>query len=299
MSGVWSAKGKAKSWIEWQNQPVHLDALAAAKQPGSNHEQCFVIPAQRVMAFSSQSWLRPFSDFPAGDPYVLRGFSEHLRVQAESIFDTRKRILRLDDEAYFLLQEAIFGSFDLAAQATGGQKELVLTRGSKKPLPFMVWSAGQREFVPLLLALIWLLPASRTRQKQRQDFVIVEEPEMGSIPRQSRPSFLWYSNFWQETIACAFLPTQPMCSTSFGCCRYSGNRSHREKPCWICLEWGTVHAFFSLHRRCWKRTSECTTSTRQLMIPRTYRRSIPMTATRISIVGGADGLRQPGGRRDR
>jgi AAA domain, putative AbiEii toxin, Type IV TA system len=184
MSSAWSSRGGSKSWLRWQDQPVHLDAIASEKQPGKDHEQCFVVPAQRVLAFSSQSWLRPFSDFTGGDPYVIRAFSEHLRLQAEAIFDTRKRIWRLDDDAYSLLQDSIFGKFELAVQTSGFQKELVLTSSrSRKRLPFMVWSAGQREFVPLLLALIWLLPASTSFQKQRCNWVLIEEPEMGLHPK--------------------------------------------------------------------------------------------------------------------
>src|SRR5579863_6351526 len=90
MSSVWTQRGNSKSGIQWQGQAVHLDSLAAEKQPGKEHEQCFIVPAQRVLAFSSQSWLRPFSDFRAGDPFVIRAFSEHLRLQAEDIFDTSK-----------------------------------------------------------------------------------------------------------------------------------------------------------------------------------------------------------------
>ncbi|MDQ2948487.1 MAG: ATP-binding protein [Acidobacteriota bacterium] len=184
MSSVWRSRGKAKSWLRWREELVHLDAIVAEKQPGTNYEQCFVIPAQRVLAFSSQSWLRPFSDFRAGDPFVIRAFSEHLRLHAEPIFETGKDIWRLDDEAYSLLQNSIFGKFDLTVQTTGVQKELVLSSGrSGKPLPFMVWSAGQREFVPLLLALIWLLPARSSLRKQRCNWVLIEEPEMGLHPK--------------------------------------------------------------------------------------------------------------------
>jgi hypothetical protein len=163
---------------------VHLDAIAADKLPGKDYEQCFVVPAQRVLAFSSQSWLRPFSDFRAGDPFVIRAFSEHLRIQADSIFDARKRIWRLDDDASRLVQDSIFGRLDLAVHTIGSQKELVLTGTRiKRSLPFMVWSAGQREFVPLLMALIWLLPASSSFQKQRSNWVLIEEPEMGLHPK--------------------------------------------------------------------------------------------------------------------
>jgi len=184
MSGVWSAKGASKSWVRWQDQEQHIDAMAAARQSGRDREHCFFVPAQRVLAFSSQGWLRPFSDFRAGDPYVVRAFSDHLRVQSEKIFDTRKRIWHLDRDASALLQDSVFGRFEIGVQTSSGQKELVLrSPRSRRPLPFMVWSAGQREFIPLWLALIWLLPASNPLQKQRQNWIIIEEPEMGLHPK--------------------------------------------------------------------------------------------------------------------
>jgi len=184
MSSVWVSRGNSKSWLQWHGHPVHLDAIAAEKQPGKDQEHCFVVPAQRVLAFSSQSWFRPFSDFRAGDPYVIRAFSEHLRLQVDAMFDSRQGIWQLDDAADGLLRDSVFGRFELAVQTTGSQKELVLAGPrSRRALPFMVWSAGQREFVPLLLALTWLLPASDSSQKQRCNWVLIEEPEMGLHPK--------------------------------------------------------------------------------------------------------------------
>jgi hypothetical protein len=105
-------------------------------------------------------------------------------MQSERIFDTRQRTWRLDAEASALLQGAVFGKFGLAVQTNGGQKELILTSArTRRPLPFMVWSAGQREFVPLFLSLIWLLPANKAQQKQKRNWVIIEEPEMGLHPK--------------------------------------------------------------------------------------------------------------------
>ncbi|MDE3196324.1 MAG: ATP-binding protein, partial [Acidobacteriota bacterium] len=161
-----------------------MSAIAAAKDRDRRRENCFVVPAQRVLAFSTQSWLRPFSDFRAGDPYVVRTFSEHLRVLADTFLDSRKPIGRLDEDAWGLLRDSMFGRFEPFVQSAGAQKELVLKRpGSKSGLPFMVWSAGQREFVPLLLALMWLMPAGRTAPKRRCDWVVIEEPETGLHPR--------------------------------------------------------------------------------------------------------------------
>jgi hypothetical protein len=47
----------------------------------------------------------------------------------------------------------------------------------------MVWSAGQREFSPLLLGLYHLMPAGAVSRRQGVDWVVLEEPEMGLHPR--------------------------------------------------------------------------------------------------------------------
>lgn len=51
-------------------------------------------------------------------------------------------------------------------------------------LPFMTWSAGQKEFMPLLLAMYCLSgPQTSVVNKDDYRWVVVEEPEMGLHPR--------------------------------------------------------------------------------------------------------------------
>lgn len=49
-------------------------------------------------------------------------------------------------------------------------------------LPFMTWTAGQREFTPLLLGLYHLLPPRKQKKDDNIDWVVIEEPEMGLHP---------------------------------------------------------------------------------------------------------------------
>ncbi|MEW6742384.1 MAG: hypothetical protein AB1486_06465 [Planctomycetota bacterium] len=51
-----------------------------------------------------------------------------------------------------------------------------------KAPPFPTWSAGQREFVPLLMGLYWLLPAAKVSRRGDLQWVIIEELEMGLHP---------------------------------------------------------------------------------------------------------------------
>jgi len=50
-------------------------------------------------------------------------------------------------------------------------------------LPYMAWSAGQREFMPLLFSLYWLMPSAGTPRRKGVDWVVIEEPEMGLHPQ--------------------------------------------------------------------------------------------------------------------
>jgi hypothetical protein len=47
----------------------------------------------------------------------------------------------------------------------------------------MTWTAGQREFTPLLLGLYHLLPPRKFLKQDDIDWVIIEEPEMGLHPQ--------------------------------------------------------------------------------------------------------------------
>jgi hypothetical protein len=81
-----------------------------------------------------------------------------------------------------LLERDIFAKFALVIDKSSKQKRLVLGQRDH-PLPYMVWSAGQREFVPLLLGLYWLMPAARIARRDAIKWVIIEELEMGLHPQ--------------------------------------------------------------------------------------------------------------------
>jgi hypothetical protein len=81
-----------------------------------------------------------------------------------------------------MLQQSVFAGFKLTVDKVRSQKRLVLDSGSGN-LPYMVWSAGQREFVPLLLGLYWLMPPAKVPRRGDIRWVVIEELEMGLHPR--------------------------------------------------------------------------------------------------------------------
>jgi hypothetical protein len=174
------------SEVLWDHQPWEANKKIGRKAV-SKKESVFLIPAQRVLTLRD-GWPRPFSDFSAGDPFAVRSFSEKLRLLMEQELGAGDAVFpksnRLKSEYRKLLEKTIFQQFRLKVDALRSQKRLVLgqTAGAA-PLPYMVWSAGQREFVPLLLGLYWLMPPAKVSRRNDVRWVIIEEPEMGMHPR--------------------------------------------------------------------------------------------------------------------
>jgi len=187
MREIWRS-GEAGSQIVLNDEPLDLSALIR-RMKKKKEESLFYIPAQRVLTLG-RGWPRPFSDYGAGDPFSVRDFSEKLRLLMESgwarsdreaIFPQTKR---LKNELREILDQTVFHGFGLRVDTYGAQKRLVLkAHDSDATLPFMVWSAGQREFVPLLMGFYWLLPPAKISKRENIEWVVIEEPETGLHPQ--------------------------------------------------------------------------------------------------------------------
>ncbi len=178
MSIVWKEKDTR---ILAHNKEFQLNGRVK-KSP----EKVFFIPAQRVLALKD-GWPRAFSEYAFGDPYVVKNFSEEIRRFMESglgrtgapIFPQKGRMVQAIRN---LLDRSIFWGAELARSKERMRRRLAL-KVEKSSLPFMVWSAGQREFIPLLLGLYWLMPSGKKEKRPNVTTVIIEEPEMGLHPR--------------------------------------------------------------------------------------------------------------------
>lgn len=182
MRSIWADDS---SQVQWNGSVWDTRSRAARKSP-ARPESAFLIPAQRVLTLRD-GWPRPFGDFSAGDPFAVRAFSEQLRLLMEQELGRSDAVFprqnRLKAEYRKLLEETIFAGFRLTVDKHFSQKRLVLGRNGNGSLPYMVWSAGQREFVPLLLGLYWLMPAAKQARRADIEWVMIEEPEMGMHPR--------------------------------------------------------------------------------------------------------------------
>jgi hypothetical protein len=151
---------------------------------GNGHGRVFFIPAHRSMLISD-GWAAPFQKLTSETPVVARIFSQNLfdRFSARDagrLFPLNRVLKR---EYRELIDEAVFhGGMVGLEEDVHHTKRLRLTHGTAQ-LPFMTWTAGQREFTPLLLGLYHLLPPRKLLKQPDIDWVIVEEPEMGLHPQ--------------------------------------------------------------------------------------------------------------------
>ena len=186
MSSLWNGK-QSRLFPGKANKALRFESYARRRrsQPKDEEATAFYIPAQRVMSLRD-GMTRPFTDYKVGDPFVLRDFSERLHQLVQNEFNLNKGLFpqknRLNDTLRKPLEKHIFGGFELRTDSSGYQSRLTLGRETGPALPYLVWSAGQREFVPMLLGLYWLLPPSRIPRRNELQWVIVEEPEMGLHP---------------------------------------------------------------------------------------------------------------------
>ncbi|MDI9366188.1 MAG: AAA family ATPase [Flavobacterium sp.] len=187
MSAIW----KPETEIEFDGKK-YVQSSFLSKQGtriGSRTEKLFYIPAQRVVTMS-QGWPRAFGTFDIGDPFVLKQFSETIRVLMEKetthgggkqskVFPKPNRI---KEPLRKMLDDSIFHGAKVESDNSSLKRRFLLEVGNSK-LPFMTWSAGQKEFMPLLLSLYHLMPSAKVKVKQDIQAVIVEEPEMGLHPQ--------------------------------------------------------------------------------------------------------------------
>lgn len=178
--------GMAPAWTKASS--VRLDrreiSPSSLGRVGKGEEKLFFVPAHRSMLISD-GWAAPFQKLGSDTPAVARLFSQSLfdrfsGKDAGTLFPVDKRLKR---EIREQIDAAVFhgGKVGIEEDAQHARR-LRLVHGDTH-LPFMTWTAGQREFTPLLLGLYQLLPSTKLRKRPETDWVVLEEPEMGLHPQ--------------------------------------------------------------------------------------------------------------------
>lgn len=181
--------GMASAWIEGKTS-ISLDGRAIVPRSWTHGlkrkklGQVFFIPAHRALLLA-EGWPAPFLKLNADTPVVARLFSQNLYQrfsgrQAAELFPV-ERILKAQYRE--LIDDAIFHGGKVVLDKEGLRYRLRLTYGGGVNLPFMTWTAGQREFTPLLLGLYHVLPSRKEKRVPGLEWVIIEEPEMGLHPQ--------------------------------------------------------------------------------------------------------------------
>ncbi len=177
MDGIWGNTTK----IIVDDEDFELDKVLS-KQDRKKAENFLLIPAHRAMTLKD-GWPRAFTDYAIGDPYVVKQFSEHLRLLLETSLEFSKVDIfphtgRMNKTIRDAIGESIFKGAKVKLDRSGLRKRIVLDVAGTQ-LPFMGWSTGQREFVPLLMGLYRLMPSGGEQRKNSINWVVIEEPEMG------------------------------------------------------------------------------------------------------------------------
>lgn len=179
--------------LRWNGKDSPLTTLTKPSRGKVRHERLFYIPAQRVMSLPG-GISQNFGQFNYGDPYTLRAFSDAVHDLIQNEFGAKGELFpasnRLNETLRKPISEQLFGGNKVVVDDTDFTKRLALeVPGQKKPLGFLSWSAGQREFAPMLMGLYWLCTVATSRRKSGRtatdtiEWVVIEEPEMGLHPR--------------------------------------------------------------------------------------------------------------------
>jgi hypothetical protein len=178
MQAAW----RASSSVSLSSHKVDPQALVDGR---ARHEpdRLFYVPAHRTLMLVD-GW--PQRLIAPEVPFVARLFSEWLLESVTDLARHRDAVFpdpgRLKDGFRRYVNDAIFHGGQLRLASTGLRRQLKLRYG-KEDLSFMSWTTGQREFVPLLLALYSLLPAGKLSRREPIEWVVIEEPELGLHPR--------------------------------------------------------------------------------------------------------------------
>ncbi len=170
--------------ITYNGRNITLESLLKRNTP--KKESMFYVPAQRILSIADG---RPknFMEFDMATPYVLKSFSETLRIyiqggmgDPETLFPASNRLKSALKQSF---DENIFHGGKIVMEENSGQKKMKMKIDDMN-IPFMTWSAGQKEFMPLLIAFYCLSgPASQVFKKDNYKYVVIEEPEMGLHPQ--------------------------------------------------------------------------------------------------------------------
>ena len=182
-------EGLSNMWTEESafvlNEKTYTRKCFECSPKGNPTDKVFYIPAQRILSIADG---RPkyFMEFSENDPFVLRKFSDTLRLFIQNGLEDSSVLYplsnRLQSTIKRMYDKAIFHGGKIVLDERGGQRKIAMNVEDMH-LPLMTWSAGQKEFMPLLMAFYCLSgPPQNVVNRKEYEHIILEEPEMGLHP---------------------------------------------------------------------------------------------------------------------
>jgi hypothetical protein len=186
---VYFGEGMEEAWreetsVRFSGKPVPAPPPRSSSDP----PRLFYIPAHRTLSIA-EGWPAGFRSYKPDTPFVVRDFSERLLdllttrggTEGNVVFPLRRRLKQGFRE---VIDEAVFHGGQLKLLSDGPRRQFKLVYGEAGASPradiaYMAWTAGQREFIPLLLGIYHLVPLGARRRVEPIRWVVIEEPEMG------------------------------------------------------------------------------------------------------------------------
>ncbi len=180
-------EGMASAWNPGETKATYKNKILfegdwkkGLKRPREG--SVFFIPAHRALLLA-EGWPAPFQKLGTDTPVVARLFSQNLYLRFSgrgeaALFPIEGNLKKQYREA---IDRAVFHGGKVQLEKAGLRRRLRLAFGEML-LPYMTWTAGQREFTPLLLGLYHVLLPRSGRKRPNVDWVVIEEPEMGLHP---------------------------------------------------------------------------------------------------------------------
>ncbi len=155
---------KTKVWEEFTICKINgSELIPEIGLTSDNKTYIEYIPAQRSVTVADGRF-RNFNEYEKETPFVLRGFSDNLRItiQENDLEDTPT------------LQNIYHNSTIYIDNESMGQSKMRM-KVSNADIPFSSWSMGQKEFTPLYIYY--------NNYHTFNDYIIIEEPELGLHPQ--------------------------------------------------------------------------------------------------------------------
>ena len=181
MSSIWQDDTE----IAIDDVPFSKTSLDPSAGKGGVSETVFYIPAQRVKSLTDGTG-KSFGEYRTELPFVNRMYGDTVQRFIQNGIGNQTTLFPMSTRLKGLVRQrfddSIYHGAKVEIDDESIDNRLILKIGETK-LQTETWSAGQREFTPLLLGVYCLTgPPQNVLRSGYFQYVVIEEPEMGLHP---------------------------------------------------------------------------------------------------------------------